>query len=367
MADEVAIIRILGGTSTGSLGSSSGSSANGSQTQSQQYNAILKGLGISSFSGIKAQFKDIGTTMSEDGAKKMAPMFSGILKGLGIASGIGIIVAIVSNFKFLINMIELLLKMVAFLFNPIAMVLSVLLIPIMLMLKPIIQVMHQLMMPFLKLAMDKMKQVQAGGGSAADMYSAMMPILAGGLAVVEGYIVSGFIGTITDALATVFPFAKADLKKFSDDFFGSTTAQVVNNIGNLKGISYDEFKNLSDAIQTTLGNAYGKEGSVTKAYQSYMTSHTNSATLTNMSSIEKLWEGINGGMDRGQATFFDAAYAAVSQGWAKLKNIFDSTPSTSNNGIPLTTTINPIDMTLQPGGLLTLINQRGTTGGVQTH
>jgi len=135
------------------------------------------------------------------GLKGAAGIFGTVLKGLGIASGIGVIVAVISSMKNVVNIVAGVIKIIGALLRPISTVITTLLMPILFSLKPLVILINQVMAPFTRLAMDMFRQgVQAQ--KAGDTVAA-------------GALFGGAIATTLAGLSAVFIAVAAETIKMT--------------------------------------------------------------------------------------------------------------------------------------------------------
>jgi len=156
----------------------------------------------------------------------MGKMFSGVLKALGIGSLVGIIISALSANKGLMSVITNIFKMIGYLLKPITDVIMILLMPILFILKPIMILVNQVMGPFLKLAMQVMRE-----GSKK---------LAEGDLVGAGMAFTAAAGIAIQGLSSVVIAVNAELLKMAVTMLGQLLALVVNGVvelGAMIGIS----------------------------------------------------------------------------------------------------------------------------------
>lgn len=212
MADEVAIIRIIPeGVATGIA--PQGSISGGAGTAA----AATKGMG---------------------GA------FKGALSALGLGSVIGIVVTIASTMKGLMAVVGGILKMVGFLLKPIADVITVLLMPILYILKPIVILVNQIMAPFIKLAMQVMREgaKQLGEGNVGGAMAAFAGAGAIMMAGLNSVIIALSAGVVKMVLGSILDIGKTIFSAIFS-FSSSLQGKVVK--------SFDDAKNMMESVVNT--------------------------------------------------------------------------------------------------------------------
>ena len=227
MAEEIVAIRIIpDGVGVSDTGQAGG------------------GAGIPSSSG------GVGTKGFLGG---MGNVLSGVLKGLGIGALVSIVISAISANKGLMSVLKNIMKTISFLLKPITDVVMVLLMPILMILKPIMILANQVMAPFLKLAMQLMREGQSliAGGDVA-----------GGTAAFAG---AGAVAL--QGLSAVLVAVSAELIKLIIDMVGQLLAVVVNSlvefgawlvgpILSVFGVSQEEINAGVDNIQAGISQGF---------------------------------------------------------------------------------------------------------------
>ena len=174
---------------------------------------------------------------------------SGVLKAIGIGSLVGIAIAIVSNFKSLINIVNNIIKVISYILKPIADVVMVLLMPILMILKPIMQIANQIMAPFIKLSMQVMREgmkMMASGnvaGGMAAMGAAGGIAMAGFNSVIVG-LLGGLVKIVIDISAGLLNLALQGLVAMMFNMFGGLMSFFGVNVEELQGTLNNSIENI---------------------------------------------------------------------------------------------------------------------------
>ena len=190
---------------------------------------------------------------AENIGKSVSKGIDGVLKALGIASLVGILVSLVAGMKTLLNIVSSLFKLVNALLRPIELVISTLLMPILFILKPLVILANQIMAPFIKLALNVMRegvQKQAAGdvSGALGAFAAAGNIALSGLSSVLVVVSSSITKIMIDIL---FQSAATFLNKLFE-----VIGIIMSPILQFFGFSAEEIKTSVITIQESIGTTF---------------------------------------------------------------------------------------------------------------
>ncbi len=176
--------------------------------------------------GALAGAGDVGGGFAGIG-KTMKGAFGGAMKALGIGSLVGIIISVVSTFRSLLSVVSSIFKLIGLLLQPIANVVTTLLMPILFILKPFVILLNQVFAPFMKLAMQMMRQGAqkiAGGDIAGggQLLAGAATVLLGGIQAIILTLTSSVLKLLLQGIISITSALIAPILKF----FGVTQEQI---------------------------------------------------------------------------------------------------------------------------------------------